>query len=102
MSSINTNRCTIDSMPKRPPDLVPGPADERGAFVLIDEPDDTEKAATTRDALAEGSDVHDVDDLEARLAAESGIDSVLRDYLEDPRDIPALPPLPQPGDRRRR
>jgi len=68
--------------------------------VLLDELADEDAGAP--DALAEGSDVHDVDDLEARLAAESNIDSLLRDYLQDPRDIPPLPPLPEPGDRRRR
>lgn len=85
-------------MTRRPPELVPGPADDSGAFVLIDEAPEEETVDLSASApeLAEGSDVHDVDDLEARLASASDLESVLRDYLDDPRDLPA-----PPGGRRR-
>jgi len=73
------------------------PSESGGEFVLID---DVADAAPNAD-LAQGSDVHDVDDLERQLTGES-LDAMLRDYLDDDRDIPALPPpLPSRSGRRR-
>jgi hypothetical protein len=85
-------------VPRRPSEsIIPGPADEGGPFVLV------EDGATVEDAddaeLAEGSDVHDVDDLDAQLRAE-GIDAMLCEYLNDAPEEGSPPPAP--NDRRRR
>jgi hypothetical protein len=51
--------------------------------VLLDEEEPAEEGVelSSEPDLAEGSDVHDVDELERKLDAEQ-IDAVLRDYLK--------------------
>jgi len=80
--------------------IVPGsPEEDGGAFVLIDDVADHCGTDATA-ALAQGSDVLDVEELDRQLMAAS-IDDLLRAYLNDERDVPRLPPLP-PRTRRPR
>jgi len=65
--------------------IVPGPAEEAGGFVLIgaDQIDDAPPEGLDVDPeLAQGSDVHDVEDLERRLGVDN-LDDMLRAYLDD-------------------
>ena len=63
--------------------IVPGPAQEDGAFILIG-PDQIDDAPPEDEdpELALGSDVHDVEDLERR-ARFQGLDEMLKAYLLD-------------------
>lgn len=78
---------------------IPSPADPEGGFLLIDDrqAEGQVELASSEGELADGSDVHDIDAMERALGAES-VDEVLRAYLEDAIDIPALP-LPPVGRR---